>query len=515
MVACTIALVVTMAHQLGLDEARDAQLIQVLLSGMQSDDSNDDDIGEDFIAMHQGPKSVSSVASTAVLDKSDISLSIRQACGIGLNEDLTVPSVAHMIESRERGPNFSCGQKSKITNTFLPNQMKRIAKYNNKPFCGTFSKDGNFLLTTTHHRVLRLYRTDHGEYNEFKKFSVSAVGWSILDTAFSPDARYFVYSSWSDYLYMNSIYGDPNVREPLLLSAEHPMFCVFSVVFSSDGRELFCGGNDGCLYIYDLGSQNCSKVRGHGYDINSVAFADDSSQILYSAGDDGLCKVWDRRELREDDPQPVGVLAGHMGGITFVDPRGDGRHLITNSKDQTIKLWDARKFSSKEAQEEAQVAVSVANNSWDYRWQHVPKKFLYPRKPLEGDTSLMTYRGHIVVQTLIRCHFSPAATTGQRYIYTGCGSGRIIIYDILTGEIVKTLKGHKTVVRDVSWHPTHQDIVSTSWDGEIASWRYHNGSEDGISNASADTSDSDSESPKPARRTRSRKTRRSKRMASA
>lgn len=59
---------------------------------------------------------------------------------------------------------------------------------------------------------------------------------------------------------MHSIYGDPNHREPLLLSAQHPMFCVFSVVFSSDGRELFCGGNDGCLYIYDRGSQNCSKV---------------------------------------------------------------------------------------------------------------------------------------------------------------------------------------------------------------------------------------------------------------
>lgn len=59
---------------------------------------------------------------------------------------------------------------------------------------------------------------------------------------------------------MHSIYGDPNHREPLLLSANHPMFCVFSVVFSSDGREIFCGGNDGCLYIYDRGSQNCSKV---------------------------------------------------------------------------------------------------------------------------------------------------------------------------------------------------------------------------------------------------------------
>jgi WD repeat-containing protein 23 len=268
--------------------------------------------------------------------------------------------------------------------------------------------------------------------------------------------------------------------------------------FSSDGRELFCGGNDGCLYIYDRGSQACSRIRGHDCDINSVAFADDSSQILFSAGDDGFCKVWDRRSLREDNPQPVGVLAGHMGGITYIDPRGDGRHLITNSKDQTIKLWDARVFSSKDAQEEAQMAVTCTNNSWDYRWQHVPMKFLYPRKPLEGDTSIMTYRGHIVVQTLIRCHFSPAATTGQRFIYTGCGNGQIFIYDVLTGKVVKSLKGHKTVVRDVSWHPYHNEIVSTSWDGVIASWRYV-----------------DENLVQTPERTSGRSTRRSKRMASA
>lgn len=38
----------------------------------------------------------------------------------------------------------------------------------------------------------------------------------------------------------------------------------------------------------------------------------------------------------------------------------------------------------------------------------------------------MTYRGHIVIKTLIRCRFSPAETTGQRYIYTGCGIGRVV-----------------------------------------------------------------------------------------
>jgi hypothetical protein len=48
-------------------------------------------------------------------------------------------------------------------------------------------------------KTIRLYQTHNGEYKEFKKFCVSSVGWSILDTAFSPDSKYFVYSSWSDY----------------------------------------------------------------------------------------------------------------------------------------------------------------------------------------------------------------------------------------------------------------------------------------------------------------------------
>ena len=33
------------------------------------------------------------------------------------------------------------------------------------------------------------------------------------------------------------------------------------------------------------------KVHGHEDDINAVAFVDASSQILFSGGDDGLCKV--------------------------------------------------------------------------------------------------------------------------------------------------------------------------------------------------------------------------------
>jgi len=45
---------------------------------------------------------------------------------------------------------------------------------------------------------------------------------------------------------------------------------------------------------------------------------------------------------------------------------------------------------------------------------------------MEYDSSIMTYRGHIVNRYGMRCHFSPVATTGQKYIYTGHEKGQIL-----------------------------------------------------------------------------------------
>ena len=46
----------------------------------------------------------------------------------------------------------------------------------------------------------------------------------------------------------------------------------------------------------------------------------------------------------------------------------------------------------------------------------------------------------------------------------------MVIYDVLTGDIVKTLSGHKGCVRDVSWHPFNQEIISSSWDFTVRKW---------------------------------------------
>ncbi|XP_023182156.1 DDB1- and CUL4-associated factor 11 isoform X1 [Xiphophorus maculatus] len=256
----------------------------------------------------------------------------------------------------------------------------------------------------------------------------------------------------------------------VLCSPDERRFCVFSLAASTDGKEILGGANDGCLYVFDLEqNKRTLKIDAHEDDVNAVAFADSSSQLLFSGSDDALCKVWDRRTLREDRPQPVGQLAGHRDGITFIHSKGDARYLISNSKDQSIKLWDVRKFSPKEGLAASRLAVTQQN--WDYRWQQVPQRALKKHK-LTGDTSVMTYRGHGVLHTLIRCRFSPEFSTGQRFIYSGCSTGKIVIYDVLTGMVVSRLSGHDACVRDVSWHPYDDKIISSSWDGAVRMWEH-------------------------------------------
>merc|ERR1712213_263266 len=120
---------------------------------------------------------------------------------------------------------------------------------------------------------------------------------------------------------------------------------------------------------------------------------------------------------------------------------------------------DLRKFANNKSIEAAKKAVR--DQHWDYRWDTGRCRGRKGVK-IEDDPSAMTYKGHSVFKTLIRCRFSPAHSTGQKFIYTACGTGDIKIYDALTGELVKTLKEQSDCVRDVSWHPYLNELVGSS-----------------------------------------------------
>lgn len=122
--------------------------------------------------------------------------------------------------------------------------------------------------------------------------------------------------------------------------------------------------------MYDVELRKISlKLMGHQDDINAVCFADPlSTNILFSGSDDSVVKVWDRRSMAGG--RAAGVLPGHMEGITFVASKGDGRYVISNGKDQVLKLWDIRKMMDRSDFEK--LPRKDYASGFDYRWMVLP-----------------------------------------------------------------------------------------------------------------------------------------------
>ncbi|KAL6840910.1 hypothetical protein ACP4OV_029170 [Aristida adscensionis] len=353
-------------------------------------------------------------------------------------------------------------------------------------YVSQFSGDGSLLIAGF--RAASEFMTQRG-WKVRKDINCRTLRWTVSDIALSPDQRFLAYSSLCPIVHIVNVQSAgkeshaniTEIHEGLGFTEDENFeedFGIFSVKFSKDGRELVVGNNESSIYVYDLGANKVSvRIRAHRADVNAVTFADESAvkvatvpilffilpnqtRPLYSGSDDSFCKVWDRRCLVRE--KPAGILTGHLDGVTFIDSRGDGRYLISNCKDQTIKLWDVRKMSSNSRAHPLRIV------DWDYRWMPFPSEAHQFRHP--DDQSLATYRGHSVLRTLIRCYFSPLHSTGQRYIYTGSSDKSVYIYDVITGKTVKRLSWHGSIIRDCTWHPDYPTLVSSSWDGYLARW---------------------------------------------
>jgi WD repeat-containing protein 23 len=234
--------------------------------------------------------------------------------------------------------------------------------------------------------------------------------------------------------------------------------------------------------------------------VNSGAYADESGNVIATASDDMTVRIWDRRLIsnstdtfdRKYAHGCVGIFQGHCHGLTHVESKKDGVYFLTNSKDQTMKLWDIRtlqnpsnlatsknnytniasssSFSSSIPSTVPTQPPSSDRSRWDYR-----SRTSRPTPKLDkdkNDTSITTYYGHHVCDTLIKCHFSPSITTAQQFIIVGCHTGCIYIFDILTAKILAVLKGHQDTVRDIAWHPFETTIASASWDQTLLKFNH-------------------------------------------
>ncbi|KAM0751222.1 WD40 repeat-like protein [Meredithblackwellia eburnea MCA 4105] len=453
------------------------------------------------------------------------------------------PNLTSILHSRSviktpARPRFS---KTVFSDAVVPNHAgTEVAQFTSKVYSGQYSDDGSFFYAGCQDFRIYIYDTrfaplvgsksvtdnstsTNSRYDWQHRSSLKVIKtvkahdrnsrWTITDANVSKDNEWLIYSSITPRVHLvrtgrGGDWENEDHDQATLdfsgdgaasrgLRSDH--FGIWSIRFSQDGKEIIAGANTGGtsrgqLFVYDVEADRpVLRVRAHTDDVNGVAFADDSSpNLLLSGSDDTFVKVWDRRSLSGE--RASGVLVGHTEGITFVAPKGDGRYCLSNGKDQCVKLWDIRMMMSDQKFDDLKLArIDYGIPGWDYRESYYRKP---AHKEHPHDVSVMTYRGHAVLRTLIRCHFSPAATTDQRYVYSGSADGKIHIWS-LDGRILQVLdrrhtrglinnitgdyndpmapdissaasstRRNSSAVRDVSWHPYEPTIMSTAWEGQ-------------------------------------------------
>ncbi|XP_048469197.1 U5 small nuclear ribonucleoprotein 40 kDa protein [Rhincodon typus] len=121
-------------------------------------------------------------------------------------------------------------------------------------------------------------------------------------------------------------------------------------------------------------------------------------------------------------------MRGHTDSVTGLALSGDGSYLLSNSMDNTVRVWDIRPFAPKER------CVKI----------------------FQGNV-------HNFEKNLLRCSWS---TDGSK-IAAGSADRFVYVWDTTSRRILYKLPGHAGSVNEVSFHPEEPIILSASSDKRL------------------------------------------------
>ena len=255
---------------------------------------------------------------------------------------------------------------------------------------------------------------------------------------------------------------------------------------SGDDRTVAIGGEDGSLRLLDLTSGKLQTASGrHRAAVNEARFTPDR-RTLVTTSEDGDVILWDVRQAAAAE-----TLSGHARSAFSPQIADDGKTLYTASLDGTVLIWDL-----------------VGRRRLGQRFPVGPGTDESPRYALSSDGRLLAHGqadgaiGLVDMRTLTPRGAFPVVTgsgvegpgavegiafvPGSHLLVVGGTYGSLALVDADRGQVVKQLPGHPaqyrtrgTVTGNPIWTPGMSAdgslLATASKDGTIRFWSLPDG----------------------------------------
>jgi WD40 repeat protein/serine/threonine protein kinase len=362
--------------------------------------------------------------------------------------------------------------KVRIWNLAEPNEPKVLAGH--KGWVGSldFSRTGDRLASVGKDRVVRVWDTATGSVvNEFR--GQAAAGQAV---AFSPTGRQIASAAGSEVRLWNAV----GTQECLTIRRDSPDPSPFyDVAFDPAGRELALASMSkvefrDAVIGAERKTENIIRPSAMG-DYARVAYSPDG-QLVATVGIHGV-KLWNVKSgaetrLLPDHPELGQPPYTNTVALAF---RPDGKHIATTGRN-VLTIWDTATgeiVHKITIHGERLVAASLAYSpdgksiaTAVHPQRYIPAEMRIWNAETGEEMKRIEGGGRGI-------RFSPdgkriAASHQDKYVG---------LWDVASGELVLTLKGHAAPVSRLTFHPDGSRIATASADQTIKLWDAASGQE--------------------------------------